>query len=100
MVWFVIYSPHITKNCFIIGAQTVGPLPGTTPRTPNDSPVKSSKHSNPRTDSSHPSAVVVTGVHPIPSPEALALKKPRVGLRIQGFYLVTVGKECGIFFTW
>jgi len=39
--------------------------------------------------------VVIFLIRHIPSPEALALKKPWVGLHIQGFYLVSVGKECG-----
>ena len=41
---------------------------------------------------------VVVGVHPVPMPENL--QQPKEGQHIQGYYLVTVGRECGIFFTW
>ena len=38
--------------------------------------------------------IVIFLIRHILSPEALALKKPWVGLCIQGFYVVSVGKEC------
>jgi hypothetical protein len=76
-----------TKNYFIPAEQ----------RTSESSPVKSPQTRKPR---AKPSLPVVTGIHPVPSPEALASQKPREGQHIQGFYLVTTGQECGIFFSW
>ena len=61
-------------------------------KMPRPSPAKS-----PRVQDSAASPVVV-GVHPVPRPEDL--QGPREGQHIQGFYLVTIGRECGIFFSW
>ncbi|KIM78405.1 hypothetical protein PILCRDRAFT_11121 [Piloderma croceum F 1598] len=43
---------------------------------------------------------MIVGIHPVPSPEVLASREPREGQHVQGFYLVTKGQECGIFFSW
>jgi len=76
-----------TKNYFISAVQ----------RTPKSSPVKSSQTPKPHVK---PSPPVIVGIHPVPSPEVLASWEPREGQHIQGFYLVTKGQECGIFFSW
>lgn len=69
--------------------------------TPHASPIKKASvqplipSSASRTGSVHrPSSID----HPIPRPEDLA--GPEEGEITEGYYLVTVGQQCGIFFSW
>lgn len=45
-----------------------------------------------------PPQVPVVTVHPIPHPDEIV--RPRPKLYIQGFYVVFLGRECGIFYCW
>lgn len=66
--------------------------------TPPSSPGTSISLSVTSTHSTNPPALPGILLHPVPHPDNIV--RPTCNEFIQGFYVVTIGRQCGIFYTW
>lgn len=73
-----------------------------TPPAPPSPPIPSSSTSAlpiiPPSSPSQPEHYPITYAHPVPHPDEIRMPQP--GQHVHGYYVITRGRECGIFFNW